>query len=200
MGVLDDRTRRLYFVGSFSSAFDFRPVQLAAQAAMAGNDNLQFVLCGDGAQIDPVKAMMRDLDNVIFPGWIDRPKIESLASRSIASLAPYRNTPDFILSIPNKVVDSLALGLPILSPLRGEVARLIEQERVGLRYREDAELQDGSLYHAIKMLDQDPKLQYSMSSNARALYNARFSFAGVYGALVSHLEGLALWTHRIPDK
>ena len=49
---------------------------------------------------------------------------------SIASLAPYKNIENFTLNIPNKIVDSLLLGLPILSPLQGEVAKLIKENEV----------------------------------------------------------------------
>ena len=136
--------------------------------------------------------MMSDLPNVIFPGWIDRPKIESLAKFCIASIAPYRSTPDFMLSIPNKIIDSLALGLPVLSPLKGEVEGLIQAHAIGLAYQAEAGVGVNSLCQAIERLIEDKKLQNSMSSNARQLYNARFSFEPVYGSLVTHLEQLAV--------
>lgn len=191
-GVCNDGLPRLYFVGSFSPAFDFVPIYRAAQLAIERGDRWQFVLCGDGAVAAEVRSMMSDLPNVIFPGWIDRPKIESLSKCCIASIAPYRNTPDFMLSIPNKIIDSLALGLPVLSPLKGEVESLIQAHAVGLAYQAEAGVGVNSLCHAIERLIEDKKLQNSMSSNARELYNARFSFERVYGSLVTHLEQLAV--------
>ncbi|MGI9316902.1 MAG: glycosyltransferase [bacterium] len=188
IGVRNDETKRLCFVGSFSPAFNFVSIKEAAQLALDQGANLQFVLCGDGNVVNKTKDMMSGLPNVVFPGWIDRPKIEALASRSIASIAPYYNTQDFMLSIPNKIIDSLALGLPILSPLKGEVEPLIDGFGVGLMYVDESEAGSDSLYHAIESLVKDKKLQISMSENARNLYNARFSFESVYGALVNHLE------------
>jgi hypothetical protein len=37
----------------------------------------------------------------------------------------------FSMSIPNKIIDALSLGLPIVSPLQGEVMSLISTHGVG---------------------------------------------------------------------
>jgi ubiquinone/menaquinone biosynthesis C-methylase UbiE/glycosyltransferase involved in cell wall biosynthesis len=190
-GLLDPECQRVYFAGSFSSAFDFAPVRAAAQEAVNNGEKLKFVLCGDGSAIEQVKTAMAGLDNVVFPGWVDRPRIEALAQHSIASIAPYKNSPDFMLSIPNKIIDSLALGRPVLTPLKGEVAALIDAHRVGISYDDQPEACDNSLYRSIKRLVDDSDLQNSMSRNARELYNARFLFERVYGDLASQLEQMA---------
>jgi glycosyltransferase involved in cell wall biosynthesis len=132
--------------------------------------------------------MMAGLPNVHFPGWIDRPKIEALAERCLAALVPCLNIDSFKRSIPNKVIDALSLGLPILSPLQGEVASLIAEHGVGMRYGTDT---GKSLYDCIQALIQDADLQKSMSQKALALYAERFSFEIVYGGLVKHLEIMA---------
>ena len=59
------------------------------------------------------------IDNVIFPGWIDPPKIEYLFQCCSGSIMPYRNIENFKLNITNKVSDSLAYGLPIVTTLEG---------------------------------------------------------------------------------
>lgn len=191
IGVENKQASLIYFVGSFSRAFDFMPVKKAAQMAMKNQDNLQFVLCGEGGNVDEVRTMMDGLTNVVFPGWVDRSKLEVLASRCIASIAPYRNTPDFMLSIPNKVVDSLALGLPVLTSLEGEVSALINANQTGIKYDDRDYVETHSLYRAIKTLVDNPDLQKSMSHNASELYSTRFSFERVYGKLALHLERMA---------
>lgn len=186
--VVDDGRTRICFVGSHSPAFDFNPLLEAAKKALEGGNGCEFVLCGDGGSSAELKGMMAGLPNVHFPGWIDRPKIEALAERSHAALAPYLNIENYTRNIPNKIIDALSLGLPILSPLRGEVAALIEENGVGLRYGTDT---GRTLYDGIQVLAKDPKLQIAMSQKARRLYAERFSFDMVYGALVKHLEKLA---------
>lgn len=187
-GIMDDGSFRIIFIGTFMTVFDFNPLLKAAKKALEEKNGCEFVLCGDGGSSDELRAMMAGLPNVHFPGWIDRPKIEALAERSHAALAPYLNIENFTCNIPNKIVDALSLGLPILSPLQGEVARLINDYGVGMRYGTDT---GKTLYECITVLQGDAALQKKMSQNARALYAERFSFEMVYGGLVKHLEKLA---------
>jgi len=154
----------------------------------------EFVICGDGGSSSELRKMMADLSNVHFPGWIDRPKIEALAERCQAALAPYRNIENYTRNIPNKVVDALSLGLPIFSPLQGEVASLIEEHGVGMRYGTDT---GKTLHDCIQALMENPALKKTMSRNARSLYAERFSFEMVYGGLVKHLEKMV--TQRRKD-
>lgn len=187
-GILDDGRPRVCFVGTFMSVFDWKPVQEAAKMAANGTTPCEFIICGDGGSSSELRAMMAGLPNVHFPGWIDRPKIEALAERCLAALVPCLNIDSFKRSIPNKVIDALSLGLPILSPLQGEVASLIAEHGVGMRYGTDT---GKSLYDCIQALIQDADLQKSMSQKALALYAERFSFEIVYGGLVKHLEIMA---------
>jgi len=188
-GIIHNGRQRLCFVGSHSPAFDFRPVQEAARiAANSEMSPCEFVICGDGSTSSDLRAMMSNLPNVLFPGWIDRPKIEALAERCQGALAPYLNNDSFQRSIPNKVIDALSLGLPILTPLQGEVASLIDEYGIGIRYGTDT---GRSLYESIQLLTKDPVLQKSMSQKACALYREKFSFETVYGRLVKHLEKMA---------
>ena len=104
-------------------------------------------------------------------------------------MIPYVNSENFQLSLPNKTLDSLSLGLPILSPLQGEVASLISSHGVGLRYGTDSEK---SLIQCIQTLMNSPDLRQEMSNKALNLYQEEFSFEKVYGGLAKHLEFLSL--------
>lgn len=191
-GIKADGTQRIIFVGSHSPAFDIGPVCEAAMAMARSGSVCQFVFCGDGANSSAWRAKMAGLTNVYFPGWIDRDKIEALAIRSSASLAPYQNSDDFVMSIPNKVIDAIALGLPVLSPLRGEVMRLISNSGIGMSYGGET---GRTLEQCIVDLTNKPSLRDELSGNALRLYQERFSFETVYGGLVHHLEMLG-WRRR----
>jgi len=175
------------FVGSLMSVFDFKPVQEAAKIAAGGPTTCQFIICGEGGSSAEIKKMMSGLPNVHFPGWIDRPKIEALAERCQGALAPYLNIENYVTNIPNKIIDALSLGLPIITPLQGEVAWLISECGVGMRYGTDT---GRTLYDCIQILTQDVLLLETMAKNARALYAEKFSFEMVYGNFVKHLEGM----------
>jgi len=187
-GIKADGTQRIIFVGSHSPAFDIDPVCEAVIALERSGSSCQFVFCGDGADSPAWRAKMAGLSNVFFPGWIDRDKIEALAIRSSATLAPYHNSEDFVMSIPNKVIDSLALRLPVLSPLRGEVERLISDSGIGMSY---GVATGKTLAQCIEDLATKPGLRDELSGNALQLFKERFSFETVYGGLVRNLEMLA---------
>jgi len=191
-GIINDGRMRFCFIGVFNSVFDFEPVRDAALMAIQENIPLEFILAGDGGFAAYLRKMMAGLPNVHFPGWIDRSQIETLAERCHAALAPYKNIQNFTLNIPNKIIDALSLGLPILCPLEGEVASLIEEYDVGLRYGPGT---CRTLYDCIKILMDNPELQKRMSQNARTLYEKRFSYEKVYGELVKHLEKMAMYRH-----
>lgn len=187
-GVLADGRARVCFVGSHTQSFDMDAVAATVAQLAALGQPCEFVFCGDGESSAEWRRLMSGAANVVFAGWVGRPQIEALAERSMAALAPYHNTEDFIMSVPNKVIDSLALGLPVLSPLQGEVARLISSHGVGLSY---GAASGASLSECLARLLQDKALQQELSANAARLYSAQFSFEMVYGGLVAHLEGLA---------
>ena len=187
LGVVADGRARVCFVGSHSQAFDMAPVADAAKIFCARDRRCEFVICGDGDNTAQWRSLMSGAPNVVFPGWVDRPQIEALAERSVAALAPYHNTEDFMMSVPNKVIDSLALGLPVISPLQGEVARLIALHGVGLNYGAGTGL---SLAQCLDRLLEDPVWRQNAASNASRLYRDEFSFDIVYGGLVHHLEAL----------
>jgi glycosyltransferase involved in cell wall biosynthesis len=180
---------RLVFIGSHMSVFDFAPVRDAAVSFVQRDISVQFVICGDGGFSTQLRSMMSNIPNVFFPGWVDRAQIETLAERSHAAITPYRNIDNFTKNLPNKVIDALSLGLPILSPLQGEVANLISAYGVGIRYGTDS---GKSLVQSIEMLMTNPELRQQISTNARNLYQEKFSFEMVYGRLVKHLEVLSL--------
>jgi glycosyltransferase involved in cell wall biosynthesis len=187
-GIKDDGTQRICFIGSHSTAFDIDYVIQTAKLMAAAGNSCQFVLCGSGENTSVWREKVAGLPNVYFPGWIDRAKIEVLARRSSAGLAPYKNTDDFMLSVPNKVIDYLSLGLPVLSPLYGEVRGLILDFEVGLSY---GHVVEKTLESCIQDLAVTPDLRKKISDNAINLFKSRFSFELIYGGLVKHLEMLA---------
>ena len=188
-GIVADGRLRVCFVGSHSPAFDIEPLYQAAKHFSSHGNQCEFVLCGDGEYSAEWRSLMSGLPNVHFPGWVDRAQIEALAERSHAAITPYRNIDNFTKNLPNKVIDALSLGLPILSPLQGEVADLIFKHKVGLRYGTDS---GKTLVECIEVMRSDTELHQQISTNAFDLFQRDFSFETVYGGLVRHLEMLAL--------
>lgn len=187
-GVSDDERPRFFYVGSLAKSCDFYPVIKAARQAHETGLDWQFVICGDGARVNQLSAAFSELPNVVLPGWVDRVQAVTLANMSIAGLATHRDMDNFIKNVPNKIIDYLSLGKPVISPLQGEVAILIQRHNVGVLY--DDSKSDG-LFNVLIKICQDRATVGIMSANAIATYNKFYNGEKVYHDLVKHLELLS---------
>jgi glycosyltransferase involved in cell wall biosynthesis len=171
--------RIICFFGAISRQFDFEAILTVARSAAI--ERLKVVICGAGDGAEELQRRAADLPQVIFPGWIDRPKLLGLMRMSLAGLAPYRDNPDFRMSLPNKAIEYLAGGLPVLTSLPGELRALIEAENCGLWYPAD---RPEDLAAAIRRLAEDPSAREAMGRRGYALYRRRFDAQQVYPAML----------------
>ena len=151
----------------------------------AKNSDMQFVIAGDGNAAPLFKEMASDLPNVVFPGWISAAQAFTLVERSEVLLAPYADLEDFAISLPNKFLDALAHGKPIVSSLRGYSENFIEQKNVGRFYSNDVAY---SLLDLLLYLQETPEEIELMSQNAKLLFESDLSGEIVYRDLVRNLE------------
>lgn len=179
--------QRFIFVGSLSRAFHFEPLFLAMSKLQQAYPDVELVICGSGEEAEELKEKFSKIHKAYFPGRIDNESISFLMKRSLATLAPYRNTPNFIKNFPNKIIDSLSYGVPVISGLNGEVQRYIQQYSFGIF----CEGTGDSWYAAMSSLVADQALQERMSHAALRVYEKIFSFNMVYDSFVDKLELIA---------
>lgn len=176
----------LCFFGTMGRQFDIPTVLDAARRLR--DTPVRFVLCGIGDGFAEYRAAASKLPNVLMPGWVDAAAIRALMERSAAGLAPYHCENSFTMSIPNKAVEYMAGGLPLLSSLRGELERLLNEAACGLTWVEgDA----GSLVACIERLRLDADLRRQMGENSLLVYRTRFTAEIVYGQLIDHVCAIA---------
>ena len=183
-GVVDDGGKKFLFVGTLSRAFNFEPIFWAAQKAHKLDLGWQFIICGEGENIEKLKNAASSLPNIVIPGWIDYPKIEVAAKFSTAGIAPYLSTADFKISTPNKINDYISFGLPVISSLEGITREMIQKQNVGLFYDSNSL---NSLFNALMELE-DPKLLAQLSEKAVKSYMREFEGKRAYTRLAKHLE------------
>lgn len=185
-GVDLSHSRRFAFVGALSRAYDFGPLREAANRLQTAGVDAELVICGGGQELERVQDQFQGLGNVKFPGWVDLPKIEVLLRASSATLAPYRSTHDFKMSIPNKIIDSLSFALPVITSLDGETRFVLERERAGIYCGSVSDAWEEAL---LKILH-DSEFKTELSLNAKRLFDKEFSYEVVYGNFVNVLENL----------
>jgi glycosyltransferase involved in cell wall biosynthesis len=184
-GLVQNKVFRIIFIGSYSAVFNFDLIFNAANQLLKKDINCEFVFCGDGDLKEFLKIKSKNFSNVKIIDWIDLPRALALSKISSAFIAPYKNRTDFMKSIPNKIIDAINFGIPILSPLKGDVEDLIKKNKIGFVYHDQK-----SLVNAIYILVNNKNLHKKMSNNAKKLYQDKFEFSKVYSQLVKNLENL----------
>lgn len=178
------------FFGTFAARreVDVETVLQAARRLQSTAPQVKFVLCGAGPAAAHYESLARDLPNVAMPGWVDYPQIWTLMRRSQAGLLPYLPSPDFLASMPNKSIEYLSAGLPILTSLRGGYLESVLRE-AGCGFFYEGQNAD-SLAAAVRELVADPAALGRTRHAAAGLFERRYRQDVVYGEMVRHLESV----------
>ena len=142
-------------------------LQAAAALRSRGRCDIVFVLAGDGARLDALRASAAEagLENVIFSGWLDRRRVPEVLACSDAFLVHLRAAEAFTTVMPSKIFDGAAMGLPLVLGVRGVARRFVEDAGCGLCIDpEDAE----GLVAAVLRLASDPALRDRLGRAGRA--------------------------------
>lgn len=174
------------FFGTLGRQFDLETVINAARILKKQQKPVCFVICGTGDKLSYYQQMASDLPNVIFPGWMDSPRIYTLMRRSSIGIDPLPERYDFLATITNKAVEYLSAGLPIISsPARGILYELLAKEHCGLSYNcGDME----GLANILSRLCEDRTMVNSMAKNSARVFREKFTAEKVYKEMMEYLE------------
>lgn len=173
------------FAGNIGRQFQFEAV---AEVARRTVGRMRFILCGTGDSEQYVRNLVSGLPNVLMPGWVSAAEIWALMRIADVGLAPYHDEESFTHSLPNKSLEYLSAGLPIVSSLPGALARLLKDEDCGLTY---ANNNAAELEAALESLMEAPDMRERMRNNARRIFAARYSAEKVYSGMADYLELVA---------
>ncbi|MGE5483895.1 MAG: glycosyltransferase family 4 protein [Ignavibacteriales bacterium] len=176
------------FLGAMGRQFDLETVISAARSLSRGQRRFRFVLCGDGESLARYRRLAEGCASITFPGWVGAAEIWALMRMSSVGLAPYRTSPDFEASLPNKPIEYLSSGLPVVTSLGGVLGTLLSDHICGVKYG-DGDPQ--SLEAVLVDLYDHPERVDAMSANAVSLYRERFVAEKVYAEMAAYLEGMA---------
>ena len=176
------------FFGTLGRQFDMATVIGAARELMERCPQVRFIICGEGDLKEQFEDMARDVPTVSFPGWVDRVQIRALMELSQMGLAPYYPSRDFLMSLPNKPIEYMSAGLPVLSTIGGVLGDLILQQEAGVVCEQpDAE----SLAALIADLVVDPDKITRMGEASLNLFEHRFDARVVYSQFSQFLQEIA---------
>ena len=173
----------LVFIGTFGMSYELPLlVQAARRMQNSGMNELCFVIAGTGEQEQTIRRETRGLSNVILPGWIGSSEIQMLLSRGYAGLLACRSIEH---ALPNKTLEYLSAGLPVISSLEGEMADMIAKYKLGFNYS-PGDLE--GLCNAITVLASDQLLHDEMSINALAFFQKYGDANVIYTTFAKHIE------------
>lgn len=173
------------FFGTIGRQFDLGTIIVAAHKLAESGRKFKFVLCGDGGALDDYKRLAAACDNIIFPGWVGASEIWALMQISHVGLAPYENGEGFKNNLPNKPIEYLSAGLPVVSSLQGYLEDMLTTNDCGLTYHSGSA---ESLADAMIFFYENPSKLRLMSQNAFTLYKKKFVAETIYEELIDYLE------------
>jgi glycosyltransferase involved in cell wall biosynthesis len=175
------------FIGTFGASYDLETVvHAASKLSKSRAQRLHFVLAGDGDRATLLRRLARGVRNITFTGWLDAPAMATLLSISDIGLAAYAT--QALQSLPNKLFEYMAAGIPVLSSLTGEQQHLLASEAIGLHYIAHDQ---ASLIAQLDWFAEHPAERAAMGARARDLFSQRYSAHAVYLDLVAHLEAVS---------
>jgi glycosyltransferase involved in cell wall biosynthesis len=174
------------FAGTVGRQFEFDAVISAAKKL--ASSEIRFIICGTGDLLTSVESKARGLSNVLLPGWLGASEIWTLMRLGHIGLAPYHDEMSFTHSLPNKSLEYLAAGLPVISSLPGALERLLKEHDCGQTYpNNDSAALTASLWE----LRNNPDRRQTMARNAMDLHESKFRAEQVYTDMIEHLKMIA---------
>ena len=159
-------------------------------AKLTRNPAVLYVLVGDGADKAALvaKVQAEGISNVRFLPIQPTSTLPALLSLVYATVIPLRRLDLFKAALPSKLFDSMAAGRPIIAPLWGEAAALVEAAACGLVVEpEDAR----AVQEAVEKLAADPALAQRLGDQGRRYVVEHFNRDDIAKRLINLLEETA---------
>lgn len=171
IGLSDDR-----FVVSYIGAHGIShglPRVLDAAESLQGERDIHFLFVGEGAVKSNLinLASNRKLENVTFLRGQPREKVVDFYHLADVCLVPLRDVPGLNTFIPSKMFEIMGCGIPIIAPLRGEAADILERSGAALVIPPENPVE---LVSAIKALKSDPEKCWRMGQAGRAFVEKNY--------------------------
>jgi glycosyltransferase involved in cell wall biosynthesis len=156
-------------------------------AKLTRNPEILYVLVGDGAEKAELvaKAEAQGISNVRFLPVQPTASLPALLNLVYATIIPLKRLELFKAVLPSKMFDSMAAGRPIVAPLWGEAADLVEAAACGLV----VEPEDASAVHqAVETLAANPTLASRLGEQGRRYVIEHYDRNDIAARLVKLLE------------
>ena len=109
-------------------------VILKAAVLLRDLPGVQFVVAGDGVDLEELKAAAEQMNatNVVFLGRLPEAAMPGLFAIADVLLVHLKNLPLFRITIPHKILSYMSSGRPVLAAVAGDAADVVQSAEAGL--------------------------------------------------------------------
>lgn len=172
---------KLIFAGTLGNTYDLSLINVISELLTENNIEHHITVCGEGPNKSFFTNSIQNNQNVFFRGWLTKDELDNELKRSHIGLMLYKKkSPQ---GWPNKLIEYLSYGLPIINSLKGESWNLIELHRMGVNIDSD------NLEPIIDWIKKVIVPNYSIISNRSLnVFNENFDEETVFNKLLNIIE------------
>jgi colanic acid biosynthesis glycosyl transferase WcaI len=177
------------YIGTMGMAHGLETLLDAAAQLQRQNPNAHFLLLGEGAEKERIKALAQtgELANVSFLDQQPREKIPAFISASDACLVLLKKADVFKSVIPTKMLEFMSCARPVILGVEGQARQIIEDAGAGLVIEpENAD----ALANAINRLSAKRELGIALGRKGREYILRHFSRGRTAAKYIDVLQGL----------
>ena len=121
------------YAGSLGPSYNIESVIRCAERF--SNQNVKFIIAGNGPQKDLLIEKQKELSNLIYLGTVKPEYLASIYNKCDIGLCPFASFST--VDMPDKFYDYCAAGLAIINSLKGEISSYISNKNLGINYNSD---------------------------------------------------------------
>lgn len=189
--VGDDKSFKITYFGLITRFRGLEVLVGALRELIAHGINASCLLIGDGPLVSELKELSIKYgirDRVLFTGRVERESIPRLVAACDASaILNSRNDPMNVFGDPNKLYESMVLGIPVIASNFGEIGKIVKESECGVLVDPDDEK---SITDAMIRLSRDPNLREGLARNGRETMRTKYSWEEVEHRLAEAMKQL----------
>jgi colanic acid biosynthesis glycosyl transferase WcaI len=177
------------YVGTMGMAHGLETLLDAAARLQTENPAVLFLLIGEGAEKDRIKALAQShgLANIRFLDQRPREKIPAFISASDACAVLLRKTEVFKTVIPTKMLEFMSCSRPVILGVDGQARKIVEEADAGIVIEPENSI---ALAEAIERLAADRNLCEKLGTQGREYIVSNFSRSQTADAYIHVLDAL----------
>jgi len=188
----------IVYAGTIGPSQSLDTVLHAAKLIEDTDPNIQFILVGDGIEVERLRALATTIGvrSVRIRPRMPQSEIGNLLAAADVLLVHLRDEELFRITIPSKTQFYLAMGKPILMSVRGDAADLVERAQAGIVVKPQDQQ---ALANAARKLAHLPAQELAaMGARGRKFYESQLSAAAGVKRTLAALDAAIASHHGNP--